>query len=334
VAQSLNCTARRLVFTSGGSEANNLALKGVAHSGQPRRHLITTGIEHPAILATCRALAANGFEVTILPVDNEGLVLPATLAGALRPDTLLVSIMTANNETGTIQPIADLAEIAHQHGALFHTDAVQALGKIALDVEESRVDLLSISSHKVYGPKGMGALYIRKGVELAPLIHGGGQEHAWRSGTENVAGIVGFGMACQLSQERLLRKDGARIAAMRDRLEQGILELVEGAVVNGCRGARLANTLNLTLPSIRGESLVLLLDRSGVCFSSGSACKSGSPAPSAALLAMGLSEEEAHCAVRFSLGKDNTEDDIDYTLACLKQALNDTFSALRFVACR
>ncbi len=334
VAQALNCTARRLVFTGCGSEANNLALKGVAHAGQVKRHLITSSIEHPAILATCRALAAKGFEVTILPVDQAGKVLPATLAAAIRPDTLLVSIMTANNETGTIQPIGELAGIAHKHGALFHTDAVQALGKIPLDVEESLVDLLSISAHKVYGPKGMGALYIRKGVELVPLIHGGGQEHTLRSGTENVAGIVGFGKACELGQERLLRKDGERLAALRDRLERGIMELVPGATVNGSRAERLANTLNLTLPGIRGESLVLLQDRSGICFSSGSACKSGNPAPSAALLAQGLSEEEAHCAVRFSLGRDNSEDDIDYTLACLKKCLDDTFSSIRFVACR
>lgn len=334
VAQGLNCTARRLVFTGGGSEADNLALKGVAHPGQGKRHLITSSIEHPAVLATCRALAAQGFTLTVLPVGRDGRVDPAALEQALRPETLLVSIMTANNETGAIQPIRELAGIARRHGALFHTDAVQALGKIPLDVEELGIDLLSLSAHKAYGPKGMGALYIRKGVELAPLLDGGGQEQGRRSGTENVAGIVGLGKACELAQERLLRQEGARIAALRDRLEEGIRELLPGAVLNGSREQRLDNTLNLTLPGIRGESLVLLLDRCGVAFSSGSACKSGNPAPSAALLALGLSEEAAHCAVRFSLGKDNSASDIEYALACLKTTLGDTLSAVRFVACR
>ena len=335
VAQVLNCTARRVVFTSSGSEANNLAIKGVAFAaGSVRRHVITSSVEHPAVLNTCRALEPHGFELTILPVDGTGMVDVDTLRAALRPDTALVSIMTANNEVGTIQPIAELAALAHEYGALFHTDAVQGLGKIGLDVEELGVDLLSMSAHKVHGPKGVGALYIRKGVELSPLVHGGGQERSLRSGTENVPGIVGFGKACEIAERRLIAGDMDRLRTLRDRLHERVLALVPAAVLNGHAELRLPNTLNLTLPTIRGESLVLFLDRRGVYLSSGSACKAGNPDPSHALLAMGITDENAHCAVRFSLSSDVSDDDIDYVCAALGAVIQETMNAIRFVSCR
>jgi cysteine desulfurase NifS len=335
VAQVLNCTARRVVFTSGGSEADNLAIKGLAFALQEKgNHIITTAIEHPAVLNACRGLRPFGFETTVLEVDAEGRVDQQELAEALRPETILVSVMMANNEIGTVQPIADLAALAHERGALFHTDAVQALGKIPIDVKELDVDLLSLSAHKAHGPKGVGALYVRSGIALSPLIDGGGQERKLRSGTENVPGIVGFGKACDLAARWLNQKEPARITALRDRLEAGIRQLVPDARLNGHPVQRLPNTLNLSLPGMRGESLVLFLDRHGVYFSSGSACKSGNPAPSHVLLSIGLTEDEAHCAVRLSLGVDNDEADIDYVLEALGEVIRESQSSVRFVSCR
>ncbi len=335
VAQALNCTARRLIFTSGGSEANNLAIRGTLGARKNGKgHLVTSAIEHPSVLATCRALVEEGYEVTFLPVDSQGRVRPKDFAEALRPETILASIMLANNETGALQPIAELAGIAKAAGVLLHTDAVQALGKIPLDVEELGVDLLSLSAHKAYGPKGIGALFVRKNVALKPIIFGGGQEHGMRSGTENVAGIVGFGKACELAQRRFNQGELQRVARLRDRLEEGICRLLPEARRNGPREGRLPNTLNMSLPGIRGESLVLLLDRKGVFFSSGSACKSGNPEPSQALLAMGLTTDLAHCAVRLSLGVGNTESDIDYLLESLQDVLAETRTRISFAPCR
>ncbi len=337
VAQALNCTARRIIFTSGGSEADNLALLGVAKAWRGQgRHLVTAAIEHPAVLATCRALEDQGWQVTRLPVDREGRVEPVTFAAALRDDTVMASIMLANNETGAIQPIAELVRHARARGVLFHCDAVQALGKIPIDIEDLGVDLLALSAHKVHGPKGIGALFVRQGIELAPLIHGGDQERGLRAGTENVAGIVGFGKACELALRRLNHGSMKRTAELRDRLAAGIAELVPGARRNGPGEADrlLPNTLNLTLPGIRGESLVLHLDRRGICFSSGSACKSGSPEPSPALLALGLSTDQAHCAVRFSLGHGNSTAEIDQVIEAFAQTLHQTESTIRFVPCR
>jgi len=333
VAQLLGCTARRVVFTGGGSEADNLALQGILR-GRPGAHVVTSAIEHPAVLQTCRALEREGHGLTVLPVDAGGRVDPDALRAALRDDTALVSVMLANNETGVIQPVEELAAIAHEAGALFHTDAVQAFGKVPIDVATLGVDLLSVSAHKVYGPKGVGALYVRKGVELTPLVHGGGHEWGLRAGTENVPGIVGFGQACSLAQRRLLAGEEARLAALRDRLQVGVLELLPDAQVLGAAAHRLPNTAALSLPGIRGEALVLLMDRRGVRFSSGSACKAGHPDPSHALLAMGLSDEQAHCAVRFSLGASLTDADVDYALGALGEVVHDTLSAIRFVACR
>jgi cysteine desulfurase NifS len=335
VAQGLNCTARRIVFTGGGSEADNLAIVGLARaSGCSRRHLIASSIEHPAVLAPCRALAAEGFELTLLPVNREGVVEPDSLRGAIRPDTLLVSVMLANNETGALQPVRELARVAHEHGALFHSDAVQGFGKLPIDVEDLGVDLLAVSAHKLHGPKGVGALYVRRDVPLEPLVKGGSQERGMRAGTENLPGIAGFGRAVELAVNRLHGDEQARVARLRDRLEEGIASLIPGAHRNGPQQERLPNTLSMTLPELRGESLVLFLDRKGIAFSSGSACKSGNPDPSHALLAMGLTPQEAHCSVRFSLGAGNTEEEIDYVLDSLRELLGETRNAIRFVACR
>jgi cysteine desulfurase NifS len=333
VAQLINCTARRIVFTSGGSESDNFAIKGVAFALRSTgAHIITTTIEHPAVLNACNWLEEQGFRVTRLPVNREGVVEVADLKAALTPGTILVSIMAANNETGAIQPIAELAGVAHQAGAIFHTDAVQATGKIPIDVQQCGVDLLTLSGHKIYGPKGVGALYLRQGVSLDPLIHGGKQEHGLRAGTENIAAVAGLGKAAQLAIQRL--PNMSRIRDLRDRLEQGIRRMVPDAKRNGPAEERLPNTLNVTLPGMRGESVVLALDQKGVALSSGSACRAGAPEPSHALLAMGLSPEQAHCALRFSLGMSNTEEEIDRTLSLMEQMINDTAEGVRFVPCR
>ena len=334
IAQLMGCTARRITFTGCGSEANNLAIKGVALAAPRGRHIITSTVEHPSVLQTCHALESAGFEITRLPVNGDGLVDPGVFRNALRPDTTLATIMFANNEVGSVQPIAQLAAIAREKSVPFHTDAVQALGKIPLDVDGLGVDMASVSAHKVQGPKGVGALYIRAGVELSPLVHGGGQERGMRAGTENVAGIIGFGKACELAQRRLYAGAMDEVALLRERLEEEVRKLVPVAERNGSTTSCLPNTLNMTLPGIRGESLVLALDPQNVFFSSGSACKSGNPDPSHVLLAIGLSEEDAHCSVRFSLGPDFTEEDIDAAISRLERTLSDTMSAVRFVGCR
>lgn len=333
LAQLLGCTARRIIFTGGGSEANNLAIKGVVFAHRDRRHLVTSAIEHPAVLATCRWLARRlGLRLTELPVDGAGRVEPVSLARVLDEETVLVSIMTANNETGSVQPIRELAALAHERGALFHTDAVQAAGKLPLDAEDLGVDLMTVSGHKLMGPKGVGALYVRKGVALDPLIHGGGQEHGLRAGTENVPGIVGMGRAAELALERLSR--AAAMRSLRDRLQHGLTEIFPGARLNGHASERLPNTVNLSIPGVRGEALVLAMDRFGVAFSSGSACRAGSPHPSHALLAMGLGEEQAHCAVRLSLGPPTTEADVDYVLASFRRVAEGAAEIIKFATCR
>ncbi|WP_242360107.1 aminotransferase class V-fold PLP-dependent enzyme [Anaeromyxobacter sp. SG17] len=334
VARALECTARRVVFTGSGSESDNLAVKGAAWACRARgRHVVTSAIEHPAVLEACRALVPHGFELTVVPVERDGHVSPERVLGALRDDTVLVSLMLVNNEVGTIQPVAALAPAVRARGALLHADAVQALGKVALDVEALGVDLLTVSAHKIHGPKGVGALYVRAGVSLEPLVHGGGQEHGLRAGTENVAGVVGFGRACELAMQRLGGGEMDRLAALRDRLEAGLLRLLPEARRNG-DGARIATTLDVTLPGIRGESLVLALGRRAVHLSSGSACHSGDPEPSRTLLAMGLTPEEAHCSVRFSLGAGQTEADVDEALARIAETLAASRAAVRFLACR
>jgi cysteine desulfurase NifS len=332
IALLLNCTARRIVFTGGGSEANNLALKGAAFSGATRRHVITSAIEHPSVLNTCRWLERQGFSVTYLAPDAEGVIQPEMLAAAIDDRTLLVSIMAANNETGAIQPLQELARITHAHGTLFHTDAVQGVGKIPLDAGEIGADLLSLSGHKFHGPKGIGALYVRKGINIEALVHGGKQEQGLRAGTENVVGIAGIGKAAELAVQHL--GEMKRVARLRDRLEEKLREFVPGARRNGPGPMRVPNTLNMTLPGIRGESLVLALDQLGISCSSGSACRSGSPEPSHALTAMGLSAEEAHCALRLSLGFENTEEEIDRVIAAAAEIINSRKATIRFVSCR
>lgn len=333
VAALINCTARRVTFTSGGSEANNLAIKGVAFANaNGKNHIVTSSIEHPSVLNACRWLEKFGFSVTCLPVDTGGMVNPDDLRAAITENTCLVSVMLANNETGSIQPIAKLAGIAKERGVLFHTDAVQAVGKIPTDVEELGVDLLTMSGHKFHGPKGIGALYVRKGVVLDPLVSGGHQEKGLRAGTENVMAIVGLGKAAELAIDRIPQMN--RLRELRDSLERRIQELIPATKLNGHREQRLPNTLNLTLPGIRGESLVLALDQKGVAVSSGSACRAGLPEPSHALMAMGLSEEEAHCAVRFTLGLGNTMDEIDRTVSIIDQVIRERKDTIRFVACR
>ncbi|OPY64214.1 MAG: Cysteine desulfurase [Syntrophorhabdaceae bacterium PtaU1.Bin034] len=334
VALLINATPRRIVFTSGGSEGNNFVIKGVAFAlGASKNHIVTSSIEHPSVLAACRWLEKHGFEVTYLPVDRNAIVNPEDLSRVLSERTCLVSIMAANNETGSLQPITELARIAAQRGVLFHTDAVQAVGKMPVDVQEWGADFLTLSGHKFNGPKGAGAVYIRKGLEIPPLIHGGKQERGLRGGTENVLSIVGIGRAAHLAGQRLGEME-SRVRKLRDDLQQGILRIVSGAKLNGHPEKRLPNTLNVTLPGIRGESLVLALDSRGVFFSSGSACKSGSPDPSHVLLAMGLSTDEAHCAVRFSLGTENTTEEIEGTLQSLREVINTSLANVRFVSCR
>lgn len=333
IARMLNCTARRIVFTGCGSEANNLAIKGVAFlNAKEKNHLITSQIEHHSVLNACRWLEKRGFRVTYLGVDRSGRVNPEDLKHAIDNRTCLVSIMMANNETGTIQPIAELAHIAREKGVLFHSDAVQAIGKMPVDVESLGVDLLSLSGHKLYAPKGCGALFHRTGVTFDPIISGGSQEGGLRAGTENVIGIVGFGKAAELAIRRLPLMDDVRV--LRDRLEEDIQSLVPDAHINGHQTERLANTLNMTLPGMRGESLVLAMDQKGVSLSSGSACRSGSPEPSHALMAMGLSEEDVHCSVRFSLGIGNTVDEIERTIAIIGEIIQDIRENVRFVSCR
>jgi cysteine desulfurase NifS len=333
LAQLLHCRPRRITFTGGGSEADNLALIGVAFAHREKgSHIITTQVEHPAILASCRFLERQGFRVTYLPVDGDAWLDPARLQEALTDDTILVSVMMANNEVGTVAPIKELCQLAHARGALFHTDAVQAAGKIPIDVEDLGVDLLSLSGHKFHGPKGIGALYVRKGVELESLVHGGKQEYGLRAGTENVPAIVGLGKAAELA--RVAVRNREKMAGLRDRLQRGIRQLVPDARLNGPAENRTPNTLNMTFPGLRGESLVLALDQKGVALSSGSACKSGSPEPSHVLLAMGMSEEDAHCALRFSLCRTTTEEDIDQALEALGDVLEEMRTTVRFLPCK
>ena len=315
VAQALGCRPEELYFTSCGTEADNWALKGTMRrlAAKGKKHLITTVFEHHAILHSARALEKEGFEVTYLPVTADGLVDPAELEKAIREDTALVSVMLANNEIGTIQPIAELAAIAHAHGAWFHTDAVQAVGHIPVDVKALGVDMLSLSGHKFHAPKGVGALYIKKGITPDIFMDGGGQEKGRRAGTENIASIVGLGEALTLANENL-EANAAKITSLRNRLIDELLKLPK-VRLNGDRLRRLPGNCNLSFEGIEGESLLLRLDMAGICASSGSACTSGSLDPSHVLMAIGLPHEVAHGSLRLSLSELTTEEDIDYILA-------------------
>ena len=331
VAKLINAAPRRIVLTGGGSEADNLALKGISFAHRDRgNHIITTTVEHPAILNTCKFLEGLDYEATYLEVDQDGWLAPDKLREVMRDDTILVSVMMANNEVGTIMPIKELCHIAHERGALFHTDAVQAVGKIKVDVKDLDVDLLSLSGHKLHGPKGVGTLYVKKGVKLEPLIHGGEQEAGLRAGTENVPAIVGLGKAAELA---VIRK-AEEIGSLRDQLQMAVQQLVPEAELNGRADHRLPNTLNMTLPELRGESLVVAMDQHGISLSSGSACKSGSPDPTHVLMAMGRTEVQAHCAIRFSLSRDTTEQDIEDTATALEEVLEEMETTVRFLPCK
>jgi len=307
-----------IVFTSGGTEADNMAIRGAAEAIEPtgRRHLIASAIEHEAVLNTLKALARRGWRTTLLPVDDSGIVAPDRLREALADDTALVSIMHANNEIGTIQPIAELAQLAHARGALLHTDAVQSLGKIPVDVRALGADLLSLSAHKFNGPKGAGALWIKRGTRLLPTVTGGKHERNRRAGTENVPAIVGLGVAARLAGGKL-GAEAARVAALRDRLEEGILRGVPGTAVNGARGSRVPNTSNISFDRVEAESLLIALDLEGIAVSTGSACSSGTLEPSHVLRAMGLSTHRTQNSLRFSLGMFSTDAEVDRVVEVL-----------------
>lgn len=314
VANSLGAKAEEVYFTGSGTEADNWAIKGVAYANKNKgNHIITTKIEHHAVLHTCEYLEKHGFEVTYLDVDENGLISLKQLQEAIKDSTILISIMFANNEIGTIQPIDEIGKMAKEKGIYFHTDAVQAVGNIAIDVKELNIDLLSMSAHKIAGPKGVGALYIKKGVRIDNFVHGGAQEKKKRAGTENVAAIVGLGKAAQLAQEGL-GQHIAKMTTLRDKLINGIFERIPHVKLNGHPTKRLANNANISFEYIEGESLLLSLDMAGIAASSGSACTSGSLDPSHVLMAIGLPHEIAHGSLRLSLGRINTDKDIDYIL--------------------
>jgi cysteine desulfurase len=317
VARLLNARSSEIVFTSGGTESDNAAILGIVEAARgERKHVVTTAIEHPAVLSTAKSLEKRGVSVTYVRVGPSGVIDPADVAGALRPETVLISVMHANNELGTVQPLEEIGRIARERDIYFHTDAVQSAGKIPLDVEKLGVDLLALSAHKLNGPKGVGALYIRKGTILRPLLHGGHHERDRRAGTENVAGIVGLGAAAEIARGHLAGEYG-RVAALRDRLEAGILSSVPFVSVNGDRTHRVPTTTNLTFDYIEGEGFVIAMDLRGIACSTGSACSSGSLEPSHVLSAIGLRPEQARASIRFSLGRFNSDEDIDATLRIL-----------------
>ena len=315
VAKLIGAQPNEIFFTSGGTESDNISIKGVAYANRNRgKHIITSAIEHHAVLEPCEALQKEGFDLTILPVDEFGRVDVETLKAAIRPDTILISIMFANNEVGTMQPIAEIGAIARERGVYFHTDAVQAVGNWPIDVKAMNIDLLTMSGHKFHAPKGIGALYVRKGVRIRSLQQGGGQERHMRPGTENVPGIVGLGMAAEKALAEMPEKIG-RTQKLRDRLLAGIMENVPEIKLNGHPTLRLPGNVNVSVIYIEGESLLLNLDMKGIAASSGSACTSGSLDPSHVLLAMGLDHATAHGSLRLSLSKMNTDEDVDYFLA-------------------
>ena len=319
VAALINARTEDIYFTGGGSESDNWALKATAEAYESKgKHIITSRIEHHAILHTCAYLEQKGYEVTYLDVDEDGKISLEELEKAIRPDTILISIMSANNEIGTIEPIKEIGKIAHDHGVLFHTDAVQAFGHIPIDVEEMNIDMLSASGHKINGPKGIGVMYIRKGVKIRSFIHGGAQERKRRAGTHNVPGIVGIGTAAKLAKENMAERSAKEIA-LRDHLIERVLKEIPYTRLNGHRTDRLPNNANFCFRFIEGESMLILLDQAGICGSSGSACTSGSLDPSHVLLAIGLPHEIAHGSLRLTLSAETTMEQIDFTVDCLKK---------------
>ncbi len=325
VAKALGCDSKEIFFTNSGTESDNWAIKGVAFANREKgNHIITSRIEHHAVLHTCEYLEKQGFEVTYLPVKKNGVVDIKELKKAIRKETILISIMYANNEIGTIEPIKEIGEIAKEKGIYFHTDAVQAVGNVEINLNELNIDLLTLSGHKFNGPKGIGVLYIKNGVRIENLLHGGGQERGKRASTENVANIVGLGEAIELATQDIKKKN-KYVSNLREKCIEGILEKIPDTILNGDRDKRLPGNVNVCFKYIEGESILLMLDRLGICASSGSACTSGSLDPSHVLLAIGLDHETAHGSLRLSFSKDNTEEEIDYLL----EVLPDIISKLR-----
>ena len=321
IAETLGAQENEIYFTAGGSEADNWALKATAEAYQSKgKHIITTKIEHHAILHTAEYLEKRGFEITYIGVDENGVVKVDELEKAIRPDTILISVMFANNEIGTIQPIKEIGEIAKKHGVLFHTDAVQAYGQLPINVDELHIDMLSSSGHKLNGPKGIGFLYIRKGVKIRSFVHGGAQERKRRAGTENVPGIVGYGKAAEIAAKTMKERTAKEIE-LRDHLIDRVLAEVPYTRLNGHRTNRLPNNANFSFQFVEGESLQILLDNNGICASSGSACTSGSLDPSHVLLAIGLPHEIAHGSLRLTLSAETTMEDIDFVVDCIKQII-------------
>jgi len=321
VASLIGAQPEEIYFTSGGTESDNMAIKGVVSKLKNKgNHIITSAIEHPAVEETCKYLEKEGYKVTYLPVYEDGIVKVSDVEEAITSETILITVMHANNEIGTIQPVAEIGALAREKGIYFHTDAVQSVGKIPVNVEDMNVDLLSISSHKLYGPKGIGALYIRKGVRIQPLIHGGGHERGMRPETENIPGIVGLGKACQIAEENL-EKNMEYVSSLRDQLIEGVLGKIEQSYLNGHPTKRLPNNANFRFTGIEGESLVLQLDAKGINASTGSACSSKKLEPSHVLMAIGLKEVDAHGSLRISLGTENTPQDIDYTIDAIEEVV-------------
>jgi len=318
VAELLGCSASEIIFTSGGTEGDNLAIAGLLASGG---HVITSSVEHHAVLHACQHAGEAGAEVTVLPVDRRSQIDPADVRRALRPNTKLISVMTANNETGVLQPVEEIGKIAAEAGICFHTDAVQAAGKVRLDVKQIGCQALTISGHKIHAAQGTGALYLKKGTQLRPLFYGGRHERSRRAGTENVPGIVGLGKAAQIATAAFANGNDRKMAAMRDRLQQGILKVVDEAGVNGDGAPRVPNTANIHFDHIEGESLVIALDLKGLAVSTGAACSSGAIEPSHVLIAMGLRPDQARASIRFSLGKQTTEEDIDFALSLVPETV-------------
>lgn len=317
VASIIGAKSEEIVFTSGGTEANNLAIFGICKAYRNKgNHIITSKIEHDSVWNTCKSLERDGIDITYLPVDSYGMVDPEELKKAIRPDTIIISIMHSNNETGTIQPVNDMARIAKDRSIPFHTDAVQSIGKIKVDVEDLGVNLLSIASHKIYGPKGIGALYIRKGTRIQPILFGGHQEKGYRPGTENVPGIVGFGKAAEIADKNI---ETEGLAFLRDRLYNALKEKIERIRLNGHPTKRLPNTLNISIEFVEGEGMVLALDDLGISVGTGSACATTTLEPSHVLAAMGMPPQIAHCTLRFSLGRDTNDGDIDYIIEVMPE---------------
>jgi cysteine desulfurase len=320
VADAIGALPEEIIFTSGGTESDNLAIRGVVPFNEGKKHIITSVIEHPAVLNTCSFLESLGHEVTYVPVDVDGIIDVKVLEESIRKNTVIISVMHANNEVGTIQPIEEISGIAKEHNIYFHTDAVQSVGKIPVNVDDLGVDMLSISSHKIHGPKGVGALYVRTGTNISPIVFGGNHEKGMRSGTENVSGIVGFGKAMELAAERL-SEDSVHMTRMRDSLISRVFDTISDVRLNGHPSKRLPNNVNMSFKYVEGESMLMLLDMQGVAVSTGSACSSKSLKASHVLSALGIEDEFIHGSLRMSLGRENTMDDIDYVVGALQETI-------------